>query len=160
MWEEQVTLSVCSVHAYKEFSSVLVARSPCCRTSFQHHDLEIPDLNKLQSLTIEAIMFWRSIDGGSMDVRSAKQRWDNMAANYRSLGIPYKMDGPEHSPLRLRVHMFDDLDYNSLHTQSKGHEALVVCASQNPAQSLVWCLESRDRHLPPAQSDVVRMHHP
>ena len=71
------------------------------------------------ALQAQAVTFWQSVEGGCKDHKTAKAMWDHLVAVYKDEQIPYAMDGPEHAPLRIRVHMYDDVDYKNVHMKAK-----------------------------------------
>ena len=82
---------------------------------------ESPPRIAQEPCTIEAILFWRSVDGGALSQSAAQSEWDKLVAIYKADGMEHDFKGPEANPLRLRVHMFDDVDFRA--TQTTGKEA-------------------------------------
>ena len=67
----------------------------------------------------QAIEFWMSIQGGSMQKHEAEARWNNEATNYKEMGIASDQKGPGRAPLRLRVHTADLVDQTRRYTREK-----------------------------------------
>ena len=111
MWYQQVLLLDCKSVACLQSC---VSGSPQCgqsgcrvclfsRLCCSNHQLLV--------FEVEAIDWWRGVEGGACSQEDAQSKWDNLVATYKEQGLPFDYEGPAAAPLRIRVHMHDDVDY-------------------------------------------------
>ena len=72
----------------------------------------------------QAIEFWQSTAGGSLQKYEAEGKWNHEAANAKELGTAQDQKGPKQAPLRLWVHTEDIIDKVRRYSRSK---ILVTC---------------------------------
>ena len=67
----------------------------------------------------QAIEFWQTAAGGSYSKMAARSKWDAMVENKEADGTITDQDGPKWRPLRLRIHVGDDVNFENSFGRSK-----------------------------------------